>query len=67
MIDFRDGRTEEKFRKRRFTKRKVLAEKKKGFQEIIEWKEKLDMPVTADLENILNSYNMTAEPTMVVN
>ena len=41
-------------------KRKVLAEKKKGFQEILKRKKKIDMPVTADLENILNSYIIMA-------
>jgi len=41
-------------------KRKILAEKKKDVQEIIKRKKNIYMPVTADLENILNSYNIMA-------
>jgi len=42
------------------SRRKVLAQKKKDFQELVKKKKKIDLPVTADLENILNGYNITA-------
>ncbi len=35
-------------------------EKWKDFQQIVKQKKKNDMPITADLENILNSYNIMA-------
>jgi hypothetical protein len=36
------------------------VEKWKDFQQIVKQKKKNDMPITADLENILNSYNIMA-------
>jgi hypothetical protein len=41
-------------------KRKMVMEKRKDFHQLLKTKKKNDLPVSAELENILNSYNITA-------
>jgi hypothetical protein len=41
-------------------KRKAVVDVKKDFQKIAKEKKKIDLPVSADIENILNRYNITA-------
>jgi hypothetical protein len=48
------------FEKEITVKRKLVTERKKKLQQIRGKKNKIDLPVTADIENILNKYNIMA-------
>jgi hypothetical protein len=54
------GRTTNFFKKEIIAKRKLVVERKKELQQIQAKKNKIDLLVTADIENILNKYNITA-------
>jgi hypothetical protein len=41
-------------------KRKVAVEVKRDFQKIVNEKKNIDLPVSVDIENILNKYNISA-------